>query len=189
MLKRAILPMLFLAAIASGCKNSSSPVPVPSASPSQTPSPVPSMTATPTPAPATPTPSPSPVPLSYQPLANNDTWTYNCGGGATASKVVTSGPIVNGNSTFADTLTLSGLPSTVVADEANDAIGNTVVFQWMTGTTTTTLASSGLEFPINPALNQTTTYQGPGSSTIAMTFAGPQSSLTVPAGTFNNVVL
>ena len=189
MLKRAIFPILFLAAIASGCKSNTAPLPAPTTSPSQTPSPVPSTTATPTPAPPTPTPSPTPQPVSYQPLANNNSWTYTCGGGATASKTIAVGPNVNGNATFADTLTLSTLPSTVVADEANDAVGNTLVFQWIVGATVTTLTSPGLEFPINPPLNQSTSYQGPGSSSIVMTYQGPQSPLTVPAGTFNNVVL
>lgn len=169
-LNRIVLPILFVGAavagaIGTGCNNNTgiapSPSPVPTCS---TCTPVP--TATPT----GPSPTPSPVPSAYQPLANNDQWNYACNAGQTAEKLVTTGPIVGGTQTFADTLSGSFLTTSVVADEAMDGLGNVSVYQWVYGNSMTTLSSPGLEFSINLS-NGPTTYDGPVTGTITTTIA------------------
>lgn len=111
--------------------------------------------------------------MSYQPLANNDSWSYTCNAGAAmASKLVTTGPIVEGVQTFADTLTLSTLPNTITADEANDGLGNTSVYQWVVANSVTPVNPGGLEFGTNETNGQSSMYDGPISGTITTTFEG-----------------
>jgi len=183
--KRIVFPALFIAAamvgaITTGCHNTStvataSPSPVPTCS---------TCTPIPTATPGGPTPTPSPTPTSYQPLANNDAWSYACNASATASKLVATGPVVNGTQTLADTLTLSVLPTTVTADEANDGLGNTSVYQWVVGNSTTTLSSPGLEFGTNLSTGATSMYDGPVTGTITTTYEGSVGS----RDGYNNVV-
>src|SRR5579872_6611352 len=108
--KRIVLPALFVAAafagaVTTGCRSNST------LAPTATPSPVPTCagcTPIPTASPGGPTPTPSPT--SYQPLANNDAWTYACNAGYTATKNVATGPVLQGVQTLADTLTVTNSP-------------------------------------------------------------------------------
>jgi hypothetical protein len=186
-LKRIVLPALFIAAavagaVTSGCHGSGT-VATPS------PSPVPTCatcTPIPTATPGGPTPTPSPTPSSFQPLANNDAWSYTCNAGYTASKLVTTGPILQGVQTFADTLTVTNGPTsyTLTADEANDGLGNTSIYQWVFGNSTTTLTTPGLEFGTNETVGQTSTYFAPVTGNFTTTYTGPVGTVD----TYNNVV-
>ncbi|HTX02069.1 MAG TPA: hypothetical protein VMD07_00200 [Candidatus Acidoferrales bacterium] len=174
-LKRIVLPALFVTAaivgaVTTGCHGSGSVA--------ATPSPVPTCagcTPIPTATPGGPTPTPSPTPTSYQPLANNDAWSYTCNAGYTANKLVTTGPILQGTQTLADTLTVTNGTTTyaVTADEANDGLGNTSVYQWVFGNSATTLTTPGLEFGTNETTGQTSTYFAPVTGNFTTTFVGP----------------
>ena len=190
-LTRVVVPLLFVATVfagATGCRSSSS-------TPTITPSPVPTCTgnctALPTATPSGPTPTPSPVPSAFQPLVNNDTWTYACSNGSTATKAISTGAVVNGVQTSADTLSFSNtvlIPTPITGMEAIDGIGNTLIYQWNVGNSTTAVSPPGVEYGIQrPA--PVSMYQGPVTGTITMTDTGNIGSLTVPAGTFNNVEL
>lgn len=193
-MKPALLTLVLLAVVLGfgGCKNSSSSTPSASATPTTapTPSPAPTGPATPTPVP-TASPIPTPSPQSYQPLASGDVWSYACNNGTSVTKTAIATPppaSSNGIPTFADMTALSS--GSLTAIEGNDAVGNTLVFGWTLGTTTTAVNPFGLEFPINPPLGQTTTFPGPGTNnTVTVTYMGPQAAVTTPAGTFTNVVL
>jgi hypothetical protein len=179
-LNRTVVPLLFAAtalAAAAGCNNQSTV-----ASTVATATPVPTVsgaTPLPTTAPATPTPTASPVPQSYQPLANNDAWSYTCTGGGTLTKTVSgSGVIVGGVQTFADTLTASDLPTSIIAMETTDGVGNTLLYQWNVGASTTVLSSPALEYGISGSVSGP--YQGPVIGTITETYLGSQGTITVP---------
>jgi hypothetical protein len=186
--KRIVLPALFVAAaiagaVTTGCHGSST------LSATPTPSPVPTCagcTPIPTASPGGPTPTPSPTPTSYQPLANNDAWSYTCNAGYTATKLVTTGPVLQGTQTFADTLTVTNGPTTyaLTADEANDGLGNTSVYQWVLGNSTTTVNPAGLEFGTNETTGQMSTYLAPVTGNFTTTFVGPVGTVD----TYNNVV-
>ncbi|MGH7715905.1 MAG: hypothetical protein ACREML_07900 [Vulcanimicrobiaceae bacterium] len=192
-LNRIVIPALFVTAafvgaITTGCHNTSTLA-------TPTPSPVPtcaSCTPLPTASPGGPTPTPSPTPTSYQPLANNDTWNYACNASVTAAKNVSTGPILQGVQTLADTLTVTdpGPPATytLIADEANDGLGNTSVYQWVFGPTTTTLTTPGLEFGTNETVGQTSTYLAPGVGNFTTTFIGPIAAITTGGNTYSSVV-
>lgn len=192
--KRIVLPALFVAAafagaVTTGCRSNST------LAPTATPSPVPTCagcTPIPTASPGGPTPTPSPTPTSYQPLANNDAWNYACNAGVTAAKNVATGPILQGTQTLADTLTVNdpGPPATFVltADEANDGLGNTSVYQWVYGATTTTLTTPGLEFGTNETVGQMSTYLAPGIGNFTTTFVGPIAPITTGGNTYSSVV-
>lgn len=191
-LKRILLPALFVAAaiagaVTTGCHGAST------ISATATPSPVPTCgtcTPIPTASPGGPTPTPSPTPTSYQPLANNDAWNYGCNAGYTAAKNVAGGPSLQGVATLADTLTVTnGVTTyTLTADEANDGLGNTSVYQWVFGPTTTTLTTPGLEFGTNETAGQMSTYLAPGIGNFTTTFVGPIAPITTGGNTYSSVV-
>lgn len=180
-LKRIVLPALFVAAaiagaITTGCHSNSS------LSATATPSPVPTCstcTPIPTASPGGPTPTPSPTPTSYQPLANNDAWNYTCNGGYTATKTVLTGPVLQGVQTFADTLTVTNGTTTyaLTADEANDGLGNTSVYQWVFGNSATTLTTPGLEFGTNETVGQMSTYFAPVTGNFTTTYQGSSGTI------------
>lgn len=176
-LNRIVLPLLFVGAaiagaVTTGCNNGNTTLATP------TPSPVPTCagcTPVPTATPSGPTPTPSPTPAAYQPLANNDHWGYACNAGATASKSVATGQVINGVQTLADTLTLSTLPTTVTAYEANDGLGNTLIYGWLVGNAMTTLGTPAVEYGVttgNNTMGAFTTYAGPVTGTITTTNEG-----------------
>ena len=182
-LNRIVVPLLLVAtalAAATGCNNQSTV-----ATTIATATPVPTVSgATPVPtiAPATATPTASPVPQSYQPLANNDLWSYTCTGGGSITKTVSSsGAVVGGVQTFADKLTATGasdFPSALTAMETTDGVGNTLLYQWNLGASTTVLSSPALEYGINGSVSGP--YQGPVTGTITETYLGSQGTIAVP---------
>jgi hypothetical protein len=192
-LNRIVIPALFVVAafagaITTGCHNTSTLS-------TATPSPVPTCstcTPVPTATPGGPTPTPSPTPTSYQPLANNDQWSYACNASVTAAKNVTTGPILQGVQTLADTLTVTdpGPPATytLTADEANDGLGNTSIYQWVFGSSTTTVNPAGLEFGTNETVGQMSTYLAPVTGNFTTTFMGPIAPITTGGNTYSNVV-
>jgi hypothetical protein len=138
-----------------------------------------------TPLPTASAGTPSPVPSAYQPLANGDSWTFGCTAGI-ASKSVTA----NGNQ-FNDMLTATAeFPTSITAIESTDGIGNTNVSGWIVGASTTPVNPAGLEFGPTLIANAPTasTFQAPVTGTMSAVFVQTLASLTVPAGTFNNVV-
>jgi hypothetical protein len=176
---RLVVPLLLLAAAfaaGTGCQQNSLVATPATATPVPTTS---GATPVPTLGPSTPTPTPSPIPQSYQPLANNDSWSYTCTGGGSVTKTVSSsGAIVNGVQTFADTLAPSDLPTTITAMETTDGVGNTLLYQWNVGASTTVLSSPALEYGINGSVNAP--YQGPVIGTITETYLGSQGTIAVP---------
>jgi hypothetical protein len=190
-LNRIVIPALFVVAafagaVTTGCHNTST---VATASPSPVPT-CATCTPVPTATPGGPTPTPSPTPTSYQPLANNDAWSYGCNAGYTASKAVTSGPILQSAQTFADTLTVTnGVTTyTLTADEANDGLGNTSIYQWVFGSSTTTVNPAGLEFGTNETVGQMSTYLAPVTGSFTTTFVGPIAPITTGGNTYSSVV-
>lgn len=92
---------------------------------------------------------------------------------------------------FNDTLTVTAsFPTSITAVESTDGIGNTLVSSWIVGASTTNVSPSGLEFGPTLIANAPTasTFQAPVTGTMSATYVQTLASLTVPAGTFNNVV-
>ncbi|MGH7684522.1 MAG: hypothetical protein ACREMT_09265, partial [Vulcanimicrobiaceae bacterium] len=181
---RVLIPLLFVGialAAAAGCsKNGTSVLTSPTASP---------ITAAPcsgcTPLPTASAGTPSPIPSAYQPLANGDSWSFGCTTGTAMKNVAT-----NGNQ-FNDTLTVTAeFPSAITAIESTDGIGNTNVSGWIVGASTTTVSPAGLEFGPTLIANAPTasTFQAPVTGTMSAVYVQTLASLTVPAGTYNNVV-
>ncbi len=126
--------------------------------------------------------TPPPPPQFYLPLALNNTWSYDCGGGVSITDTVTQAVTVSGTSTFALQLEFPNGPTQTFL-LANDAKGNTTFYGYLVSGAPKTVTPTPY-ISASPTANESFNYPAINGGTIDRVFVNFENTNQTPLGIF-----
>lgn len=133
--------------------------------------------------------SPPGPPPPYLPLAVGNAWRFTCGAFSITDSVLGTVSLA-GHTTYEYALQIpdsNGTVTTLVQLLANDAMGNTSIYGYLSRGVVTAVAPTVI-IAANPSVNAPFNYPTPGGGTVERAFKGIDSSHPTPLGTFSNDV-